>query len=83
MSTSEITVGVKLKEDEKNLYLDYDFQGFSWCLIYNKHKDKCLILKNSKPANLKILTEDEISAYKEVLDFAISFHHEKGDAETH
>lgn len=76
-------IGIKLKEDEKNLYLDYDFQGYPWCLIYNKHKDKCLILKNSKPAQLKKLTEDEVSAYKEVLEFAIAFHHEKGDAETH
>lgn len=83
MSTSEVTIGIKLKEDEKNLYLDYDFQGFSWCLIYNKHKDKCLVLKNSKSAILKNLTDDETSAYMEVLEFAISYHHEKGDAETH
>ena len=81
MSTCEI--GIKLKEDEKNLYLDYDFGGFPWTLVYNKFKDKCLLLKQSKPAILKTLTEDEKSAYKEVLEFAISFHHEKEDAEIH
>lgn len=81
MSTCEI--GIKIKEDEKNLYYSYDFSGFEWCLIYNKHKDKCMLLKNSKPANIKVLTEDEVEAYKEVLTFAISDHHEKGDAETH
>lgn len=81
MSTCEI--GINVKEDEKNLYFDYSFQGFDWVLIYNKYKDNCLLLKNSKPANLKKITEDEVSAYKEVMEFAISYHHEKGDAETH
>jgi hypothetical protein len=81
VSTYEI--GIKLKEDEKNIYLDYDFMGFSWCLVYNKFKDKCLLLKQSKPAQLKKLTEDEEEAYKEVLKFAIEYHHEKGDADLH
>ena len=81
MSTYEI--GIKLKEDEKNLYLDYDFSGFQWCLIYNKHKDKCLLMKQSKPAQLKKLTDEEKEAYMEVLRFAIAYHHEKPDAELH
>lgn len=81
MSTSEI--GIKLREDEKNLYLEYDFGGYPWTLVYNKYKDKCLLLKQSKPAILKTLTNDETEAYKEVLEFAIGYHHEKEDAELH
>lgn len=77
------TLGVHIKEDEKNIYFSYDFQGFEWTLIYNKYKDKCLLLKSSKPAQLSKITKQETEAYKDVLEFAISYHHEKGDAETH
>ncbi len=78
MSTS-----VMVKEDEKNLYFTYHFSGYEWVLIYNKYKDKVLVLKESKPAQLPKLTADETEMYREVLDYAIAYHHEKGDAETH
>jgi len=76
-------LGVKTKEDSTYLYFDYDYKGYGWSLIYNKDKDSCLLLRNGKPAILKDLTSDEEGAYKDVLDFAIEYHHEKGDAELH
>ena len=74
---------VKIREDERNVYLDYTLGYDRWTLVYSKEKDKCLILQNSKPAQLKHLTPIQESAYKEVLEYAIIYHHEKGDAQTH
>lgn len=76
-------IEVEVSEDEKNLNFHYKYMGFRWCLIYDKNKDKCLLLKNGKPANVPKLSNHETEMYKEILSFAIEFHHEKGDAELH
>lgn len=83
MSLRRPILGIKVKEDDNNLFFSYDLMGDEWVLIYNKDKDSCLLLKNSKPAPSKKLTLKETDTYLEVLDFAISYHHEKGDAESH
>lgn len=74
---------VKINEDDSNIYLDYVLNTDRWTLIYSKEKDKCILLHNAKPAQLKRLTPVQESAYKEVLEYAIIYHHEKGDAQTH
>ena len=81
MITKPVTFG--FKEDENYLYFDYLIDPNEWALVYSKNKDICVIIKNGKPVDLKTLTEVEVSAYKEVLDCAIVYHHEKDDALEH
>lgn len=81
MNTKPVTFG--FKEDDDYLYFDYILDMDNWALIYNKNKDICILVKNSKPVDLKTLSQEEIGAYMEVLDCAIIYHHEKGDALEH
>lgn len=76
-------VTVKITEDEDNLYLKYHFHLVDWVLIYRKEKDICLLLKGTRKADLTKMSQDEIEVYKEVLEYAIIYHHEKGDALEH
>lgn len=68
---------VKLKEDDDYLYLFYRDTETDYCLIYDKNKDLCEVLKNGKMAQLKAFTDQETERYKEVLDIAITYHHDR------
>lgn len=69
---------IRLDEDVNALYLFYNESDSKYCLVYDKEKDKCDVLKNGKHAKLKELTSLETERYKEVLDIAINYHHDRG-----
>lgn len=80
MSSRKITVIEALKddfkEDEKNMYFTYFVRDHSFTLIYNKDKDHCILLKNGKAADLKLLSEEETLTYKDVLQDLCRYHHD-------
>lgn len=76
-------MGVKIDEDEKYLYFDYTVGINSWTLVYHKEKDLCYLRRNNKIFDVKRLLEDEMKAYKDVLSYAVEFHHDKYDANEH
>lgn len=69
---------IRLDEDVHSLFLFYNDGSNKYCLVYDKEKDKCDVLKNNKQAKLKELTSLETQRYKEVLDIAINYHHDRG-----
>lgn len=68
---------IKCDEDLHSLYFFYKEADDKFCLVYDKEKDLCSILKNGKLAVLKELTPVETERYKEVLDIAINYHHDR------
>lgn len=68
---------LKLDEDHNSLYFFYNELGNKYCLVYDKEKDKCDVLKNGKHAVLSKLSTEETERYKEVLDIAICYHHDR------
>lgn len=61
----------------------YKMNKCSWSLIYDKNKDICMLLKNKKPAIINELSFNESEAYKEALDIAITYHHDRDGETTH
>lgn len=68
---------LNFKEDDDNIYLSYKHLQDNFCLIYAKEKDICMVVKNGQAADIKALTENETKRYKEVLDIAICYHHDR------
>ena len=68
---------IRFREDDTNIYFEYKISPDNYCLIYSKEKDVCMVIKNGKAADLKKLSEDETLRYKEVLDIAICYHHDR------
>lgn len=70
---------MNFKEDDENMYFQYNFTADQFTLIYNKDKDICLILKNGTKADIKKLRHEEVERYKDVLCMAINYHHDRED----
>ena len=68
---------LKMDEDIKSIFWYYRIGHDKFTLIYDKDKDLCDILKNGKHAELKKLSQLETERYREVLDIAICFHHDR------
>lgn len=73
--TGEFTFS--LQETDDNLFFEYRVSEIPFTLIYSKEKDICMILKEGRACELKKLTETETERYKEVLDIAICYHHDR------
>lgn len=73
----EIDEGLKLTETPEILVLKYKHNPDMFELIYYKEKDKCMVMKNGKPAELAKLNDSEVFKYKEVLEIAINYHHDR------
>ena len=71
----------KLLESPDQVIIKYKHAKDFFDLVYDKNKDKVLLIKNGKPANDNILRQDERDKFKEVLDIAICFHHDREDTE--
>lgn len=80
-SSENYTVGkydeFKILDDEKTLVVKYSHAGDLFDLVYDKNKDKVLLMKNGKPVNYKLLRDDETERYKEFLDVAICYNHDR------
>lgn len=68
---------LKMDEDVKSIFWYYRIGDHKFTLIYDKEKDLCDVIKNGKHAELKKLTDLETERYKEVLDIAIAYHHDR------
>lgn len=73
----------KILEDETTIVLKYIHAQDFFDLVYDKNKDKVLLMKNGKPANSKLLRDDETQRFKEFLDVAICYHHDRDGEYTH
>lgn len=71
----------KIIEDTDSFVIKYSHARDMFDLVYNKTKDKVLLIKNGKPANDNVLRQDEREKFKEILDIAICFHHDREDTE--
>lgn len=67
----------KIIEDTDQLVIKYLHAADRFDLVYDKSKDKVLLIKNGKPANDNVLRQDEKDKFKEILDIAICFHHDR------
>lgn len=74
------TYQLKLHEDQNHLFLDYQHLNDKFSMIYSKEKDLVLILKNKRPVDLNKLSKSETERYKDVLDIAITYHHNRDGA---
>lgn len=68
---------LKMDEDIKSIFWHYKVDKDKFILVYDKDKDLCDVIKNGKHADLKKLTTSETERYKEVLDIAIAYHHDR------
>lgn len=68
---------LKMDEDIKSIFWHYKIEKDKFILIYDKEKDLCDVIKNGKHADLKKLTKSETERYREVLDIAIAYHHDR------
>lgn len=73
----------KILEDEGTIVLKYTHAQDFFDLVYDKNKDKVILMKNGKLANSKDLREDETDRFKEILDVAICYHHDRDGEYTH
>lgn len=76
-STANNDFDLVLKEDDEYLYFSYKMSKIDYCLIYNKEKDICMVVKDGRAADLKSMSSAETERYKEVLDIAICYHHDR------
>lgn len=68
---------LKMDEDIKSIFWHYKVDKDKFILVYDKDKDLCDVIKNGKHADLKKLTTTETERYREVLDIAIAYHHDR------
>lgn len=68
---------LKMDEDIKSIFWYYKVEQNKFTLIYDKEKDLCDVLKNGKHAELKKLSQIETERYREVLEIAIAYHHDR------
>lgn len=68
---------LKMDEDVKSVFWYYVIGKNKFTLIYDKEKDLCDVIKDGKHAELKKLSGLETERYKEVLDIAIAYHHDR------
>lgn len=73
----EIAEDLKLVETTEILVFKYKHSPDLFELIYYKDRDKCMVMKNGKPAELNKLNGSETMKYKEVLEIAINYHHDR------
>lgn len=70
-------------EDSENLYLDWTFAKEMYTLIYKKSKDLCVQIKNGRYIDTKYLKPEETELFKEAMEIAINYHHDREDVLTH
>lgn len=74
METSEYP---KIIENETAIVLKYTHADDFFDLVYDKNKDKVILMKNGKLTDHQTLRDDESSRFKEFLDVAICYHHDR------
>lgn len=72
-----------LKEDQSYLYLVYKVGPNNMTLIYDKDKDVILLLNNGQVQEVSSLKENETERYREILDIAICYHHDRDNETLH
>lgn len=75
--------GMEFHEDDDVITLKYQALDHRFDMIYHKEKDKVLVLKDKKPANLDQMTPYEVDCYKEALEICICYHHNRADEPLH
>lgn len=73
----------KIIDEEDHLFLNWTFKKDAHVLIYNKRKDICMQLKNGRSVNTTDLKPEEAQHYKDALEIAINYHHDRDQMLTH
>lgn len=72
----EIEVEMNLTETSDVIVFEYKYSVDIFNLVYYKLKDKVVLLKNSKPTDLRSLLKGEREMYDAVVEFAVQYRHE-------
>lgn len=73
----------KMIESNEQVIIKYKHARDSFDLVYDKNKDKVLLIKNGKPANDNGLRQDEKDKFIQMLDIVITFHHDREEENLH
>lgn len=79
MKKNEIEVEIDIQETKEAAVFKFKYCLDSYDLIYHKYKDKVILMKNSKPIDLRSMRKDEKERYKAILEFAVQYCHDFDD----